>query len=218
MTWIWNLVVSPVGKKLLMALTGWGLLAFVAGHLAGNLLVFKGSNAYNTYAAALAGAPFLVPVELALLGVLVVHMVVGVILTLENRSARPEPYLVVAGKGGRGIANNNMLLTGLVSLAFIIVHVATFKYGQLGVDAQSRTDFFGKVVQVFGTLNFLTYIFAVCVVALHVSHGLGSSFRTIGVHHPRYTPGIEWLSIGFAVVVAFGFGSIPFWAHFIKGG
>jgi succinate dehydrogenase / fumarate reductase cytochrome b subunit len=56
----------------------------------------------------------------------------------------------------------------------------------------------------------IIYIVGVLVVAFHVQHGLWSAFQTLGANHPKYMPFIEKASTVFAIIVAIGFGSLPF--------
>ena len=61
------------------------------------------------------------------------------------------------------------------------------------------------------------YVFAVCVLGLHVSHGVQSSFRSLGLVHSKYTPLVEKLGTLFAVIVAVGYASLPVYAYFFLG-
>src|SRR5262249_50604484 len=92
-----NLLIRPVqsslGKKYVMALTGLALVSFVLAHLAGNLLVFLGPDAFNTYAAALKSKPLLLwTARIILLVIFLVHVYLGLVLTKQNTDARPIGY------------------------------------------------------------------------------------------------------------------------------
>ncbi|MFC1707656.1 succinate dehydrogenase cytochrome b subunit [Planctomycetota bacterium] len=212
------LVKSSVGKKAIMSLTGLCLFLFVAGHLAGNLLMYLGPEQYNRYAHALASNPFIVPVELVLLTIFLVHVTFALLLTVENRSARPTSYVVYRGKGGSTLASRNMFISGTIILTFLALHVAMFKYGAKPppwpLEAHGSTvnviDFQTVVISAFGSpLYVLWYAFCVCVVGLHVSHGFGSLFRSLGLTHPLYTLWLDRLGVALAVAFAVGFSSIP---------
>src|SRR5262245_49579551 len=119
-----NMLVRPVrsslGSKYWMALTGLVLTGFVLGHMAGNLLVFAGPDALNSYAHALKSRPaFLWTVRLILLAVFVLHVVIGIRLTLQNQAARPVGYAYEETMQASW-ASRHMLLTGLVLFAFIV--------------------------------------------------------------------------------------------------
>src|SRR5438876_345207 len=87
MTWVWKLVDSSLGKKFLMGLTGFALMGFLVTQLVGYLHVFLGPEAYNGYAAALEHNPLLLPAELGLLLMFVIHIVVAIRLTYGNYRA-----------------------------------------------------------------------------------------------------------------------------------
>src|ERR1035438_6848293 len=91
-----NLLGSTIGKKLLMAATGLVLIAFVTGHLVGNLQVFENPDRINGYAHFLQSlGPALWAVRVFLLACAAIHIWAGTVLALEDRKARgDEPYAV----------------------------------------------------------------------------------------------------------------------------
>jgi succinate dehydrogenase / fumarate reductase cytochrome b subunit len=120
---------SSLGSKYVMAITGLLLIGFVLAHMTGNLLVFLGPDAINSYAHALKDKPALLwTARLGLLVVFVVHVVLGIRLTMQNRAARPTPY-VYEDTLQASWASRHMLLTGLVLLAFVVYHLAHFTLG-----------------------------------------------------------------------------------------
>ncbi len=120
---------TSVGSKFLMSLTGLGLIAFVIVHMIGNLLVFAGRDALNSYAHMLKeNGELLWLARGGLLTIFVVHVILGIRLTLANRAARPVRYQRDATVQA-SLASRHMLLTGLVLLAFILYHLAHFTLG-----------------------------------------------------------------------------------------
>jgi succinate dehydrogenase / fumarate reductase cytochrome b subunit len=198
-----------VGKKLLMAVTGFLMLIFLAVHLVGNLSIYRGREAFVAYAEglhALGGVLVLAEVVLALC--LLIHVTIGTVLFFENRRARPVRYEVEKSGGGRTFSSITMPYTGLLILAFLVVHLATFSHHL--VDQTDRTVFL-IAREVFGNWGFFAfYLFSMVVVAFHIRHGLWSAFQTVGANHPKYMPFIEKLSLIFAIAVGVGFGSLPF--------
>ena len=85
---------SSLGKKLGMALTGLLLFGFLLGHLSGNLLLLKGDGgvAFNAYSESLVQHPLIIPVELILLGIFLLHVVLAISVARDNRRARPVGY------------------------------------------------------------------------------------------------------------------------------
>jgi succinate dehydrogenase / fumarate reductase cytochrome b subunit len=217
---------SSIGKKQLLALTGLGLAGFLIAHLAGNLLIFRGPEAFNEYSHALVSNPLIYAAEAALAGLFVVHIALALKLTRENRAARgPERYAMVRSRGRpsrRSFASQTMVYSGLLAFAFLVLHLMTFKYN---VDIAGLTvapiavrvhggvemrDLYARVIQVFHEPAYVGwYLFSMLVLGLHLSHGASSLFETLGLDHPRWTPAIRLGGRIFAWAIALGFASIP---------
>ncbi|MEJ2282628.1 MAG: succinate dehydrogenase cytochrome b subunit [Desulfobacterales bacterium] len=206
MNWLMQTLWSSIGKKLLMAFTGLSFCGFLAGHLAGNLTIYGGKSAFNSYAEHLhALGPLLTLAEWGLLVFALVHVSTGLILFYQNFTARTSRYVVNKRAGGRTIGSATMPYTGILLLAFIIFHLVNFHF----VD-KTNTTVYQIVTHTFeNPIYVVIYILAMIVVALHVSHGLWSAFQTIGANHAKYMPFIMALSIVFSLAVGFGFGIIP---------
>src|SRR5262245_39654676 len=122
-------VTSSLGSKYVMAITGLLLIGFVLGHMTGNLLIFAGPDAMHGYAAGIKSRPALLwGVRLGLLAVFVVHVLIGIRLTLANKAARPTPY-AYEDTLQASWASRHMMLTGLLLLAFVVYHLAHFTLG-----------------------------------------------------------------------------------------
>jgi succinate dehydrogenase / fumarate reductase cytochrome b subunit len=207
MSWLVQTVWRSIGKKQLVAVTGLGLCAFLAVHLAGNLLIYLGPTAFNDYAKHLEEFPLLLPIELALALVFGVHAAVALTVTVENRIARPVGYSVRRWEGGRTPGSATMWITGPLTLLFLIVHLINFRFA-----ARESQTLYDMVVALFGSAPYvLFYVASMLIAALHVSHGFQSAFRSLGLTHPRYQAGVVALGWAFAAVVAVGFSSIPVW-------
>lgn len=209
MNWVFRTLGTSVGKKQLMAVTGLLFLVFLVTHLLGNLSIYGGPAAFMQYALGLhALGKLLVIAEVGLLVALVIHVSTAVVLFFENRRARPVKYAVDKGGGGRTFSSQTMPYTGLLILGFVLVHLATFSHNF--VDQTSRNIFQIATEVLSQKVYFAIYVGAMVAVGLHVRHGLWSAFQTVGANHPKYMPFIQKLSIIFAVIVALGFGSLPF--------
>ena len=206
MNWITSMLGSSIGKKLMMAITGLGFCGFLAGHLAGNLTIYGGKDAFNGYAEHLhALGPLLTLAELGLLTFGLIHIITGLNLYVENLKARPVRYAVVKSAGGRTLGSSTMPYTGLILLAFIVFHLMNFSF----VD-KTNTTIFNLVSEAFSNPGYVAvYIIAMIAAAIHVSHGLWSAFQTIGANHPKYMPIIQGFGTIFAVVIGVGFGFLP---------
>ena len=116
MTWLVSTLLSSIGKKLMMAITGLCFCGFLAGHLAGNLTIYLGKDAFNSYAENLHSlGPIITLVELGLLFLAIVHILTGTTLFYQNFIARPVRYSVNKWAGGRTIGSATMPYTGSVS-------------------------------------------------------------------------------------------------------
>jgi len=206
MNWITGTLGSSIGKKLMMAVTGLGFCGFLATHLAGNLTIYGGEDAFNSYAAHLHSlGPLVTVFELGLLTFALVHVITGLTLFLGNLKARPTRYAVNKSAGGRTLGSATMPYTGIILLAFVIFHLMNFHF----VD-KTNTTIFNIVSGAFSKPGYVAiYIAAMVVAAIHVSHGFWSAFQTIGANHPKYMPAIRTLGILFAVIVGIGFGFLP---------
>jgi succinate dehydrogenase / fumarate reductase cytochrome b subunit len=212
MNWLTNSLKSSIGKKLLMAITGFGFLLFLFGHLAGNLTIYGGKGAFNSYAEHLhALGPLLTAAEVGLILFALIHVFTGIVLFIQNLRSRPQRYMVNKCAGGRTIGSQTMPYTGILILFFVVFHLTNFSF----VD-KTNTTIYQIVSSAFSDpVYVLLYIAAMIVVALHVSHGFWSSFQTVGANHPKYMPFIMSASIAIAVLVGLGFGFIPVYISLI---
>jgi len=206
MNWYLFILGSSVGKKLLMAVTGLGMIGFLAVHLLGNFMAFAVAEAFNGYAAKLHSLqPYLsvFNIGLAILGL--VHIIVGIILFIENLKARPTRYEVFRNPGGRTIGSNTMPYTGVLIFIFIIFHLLKFTF----VD-KSVTPIYQQMAATFtNPLWVLFYVASMVIVALHISHGSWSLVQTFGLNHPCHMPLIMKLGLVVTWVFGIGFGVLP---------
>jgi succinate dehydrogenase / fumarate reductase cytochrome b subunit len=206
MDWLIQTLRSSVGKKLMMALTGIAFLLFLCAHLLGNLTIYGGRDAFNTYAERLHALGTLLTVfNLGLILFALIHISTGLVLFIQNLRARPARYLMDRPAGGRTWSSKTMPYTGILILCFVIFHLINFTF----VD-KSNTTIHDIVSSAFANPLYVgLYIIAVIFVGLHVRHGLWSAFQTIGANHPRYMPAIMIGSVVFALIVGVGFGVLP---------
>ena len=206
MNWLKQTLWSSIGKKLMMAITGLSFCAFLLGHLAGNLTIYAGQEAFNSYAAHLHSlGPLITAAELGLLVCAVIHIVTGLTLFYQNTTARGGRYAVNKKGGGRTIGSATMPYSGVLLLVFVVVHLINFHF----VD-KSNTTIFQIVSEKFANpLWAFIYVAAMIVAAVHVSHGFWSAFQTIGANHPKYMPAVMVFSVLFSLAIGVGFGLLP---------
>jgi succinate dehydrogenase cytochrome b subunit len=226
---------SSLGAKYVMALTGVGLIGFVVAHMLGNLLIYLGPDALNSYAQALKDRPALLwTARLGLLAIFLIHLALGIRLTLQNQRARDVPY-VYEDTVQASWASRHMLLTGLVLLAFIVFHLAHFTFGIVKTYTTTsgervsyldlhdpkdparhdsgespRHDVYRMVVLGFRTPWItITYLVAQFFLWLHLWHGASSWFQSLGLNHPAYNPLINAFGPVLSTAVLVGNCSIP---------
>lgn len=205
---------SSIGKKIVVAVTGLFLVLFLAGHLAGNMLIFQSSDAFNHYAhflhTMIHGWGIWV-FRIMMLGAVVLHVLATIQLTCANRAARPEGYkaegTMVASRSSR-----MMIWSGITVLAFIIFHILHYT---VRVDAglANLADFHQNwAMTILGFQNIFAVIFYIIGMALlcsHLSHGVASIFQTLGLRSRKTQGLIATGSKIYALVIFIGFVSIP---------
>ena len=208
---------SSIGKKLIVAVTGAMLLLFVLGHMLGNLLVYQGEDAINSYAAWLKGAAHgwgVWAARFGLLGAFVVHIVATIHLTVQNREARSDRYAHESTVQAP-LASRIMIISGTIILCFVIYHLMHFTLGVANDylsyhDSQGRHDVHRMVIEGFSWWPAsLFYIFSVALLCHHLSHGFSSVFQTLGLRTERSWPAITLLGKAYAAVILIGNCSIP---------
>jgi succinate dehydrogenase / fumarate reductase cytochrome b subunit len=227
-------LMSTLSLKIVMALTGLGGALFVLVHMAGNLQMFLGRDAYNEYAAFMQGLGALKWLARGgLVAILVAHVGAAVMLVQRNQRARPDRYAELRPRR-TNLAALYMAELGVVLLFFIIYHIAHFTLGvvhsdfggenyaalQQATEAGSRRDLYAHVVMSFQQpLIASTYIIASIALAMHLSHGATSMFNSIGLGIGRWKVPFEVVGPAFGVIVGLGNISMPLavWAGFIGG-
>ena len=120
------LLKSSIVKKYWMALTGLFLCLFLAGHLAGNLqLIFGTSLQFNEYALFMTTNPAVKLLSYLTYISIIFHAIDGIMLTIQNKKARPVGYAKTDGSSS-SFASRNMAVLGTVILVFIATHMVNF--------------------------------------------------------------------------------------------
>ncbi len=210
---MWN---STIGLKLVVALSGAGLLLFVIGHMVGNLQVFLGAEVFNAYGEKLRMFPALLWVVRAGVALLaIVHIVSTVRLTLLNNAARPIEYSKKRSIKA-SFSSRTMVISGLMLLAFVVYHLAHYTWKitnpqyQNMLDAHGKPDIYAMVVAGFGNpVISIAYIAAMILLGFHLSHGIASIFQTAGLATTRTLPKYERAALIITVLLLAGYISIP---------
>ncbi len=204
----WN---STNGKKAVMAVTGAILFGFVIGHLAGNLQIFEGREKINAYGRFLHSiSELLWPVRIVLLVSVALHITATVQLALLKKRARPVGYSRKQAISS-SYASRTMYWSGPIVLAFIVFHLMQFTLGYIHPNAvYIQDDIFHNVVSGFRVWWVSAwYILAMCLLGMHLRHGIWSMFQSLGLNHPRHTPILKSAALFIALAIVLGFISIP---------
>lgn len=214
---------STIGQKQLVAVTGIGLSLFVLSHMIGNMLILVGPRAYNEYSHALISNPLIYLAEAGLVGAFVLHLLIALRLAWNNFRARDTRYAVLShGDKGTSMIMRTLWMQGLLIFVFLILHLATFKYGAMYTVDYGQgeiRDLHKLILEVFKQPGYLVwYLVALVVLGFHLSHGVGSSLQSLGLHHPKYQKKFRCLSVAYALIVAGGFIVQPLYVYFIHQG
>jgi len=213
---------SSIGKKLVVALTGAFLVIFLAGHLAGNMLVYAGPDAFNEYAYLLHnmlhGAGVWI-FRAIFLGAVVLHIAATISLTRQNRAARKQYEHKATIQASR--SSRIMILSGLTIIVFIVYHILHFTarvgneynnpelYTYL-LDGKEVHNAWKMVIDGFSVWYVaLFYVLAMVLLASHLTHGIQSIFQTLGWRSKKSAGLIDMFAKGYTAVIFLGFISIP---------
>jgi succinate dehydrogenase / fumarate reductase cytochrome b subunit len=206
---------DSIGRKVVMAVTGLLMVLFVIGHLLGNLSIFAGPNGINSYAQHLHELAPLVWGTRIVMGVSVVlHVILALVITTENWAAKPTKYAVKRSLRAT-FAGKTMIWTGIIIAVFVGYHLLQFTFRvtpglTLGQDLEGRFDVFTMVANSFVVpLIAIVYVVAMVALFLHLSHGIQSTFQTIGVANAKLLPRFGRLGNWASVIFLVGFGAIP---------
>lgn len=210
------MAISSIGKKIVMAVTGQGMIIFIIVHMLGNAAIYFGD--LNGYAVKLHSLTLLLwTIRIVMLTLFVLHVFFGIVLTLENRKAKPDGYAVKTYLKA-SFASRTMIWTGSVIGAFILLHLLHFTFqiidpmhaaGQ-NADALGRPDVTGMVLSAFRSFVLsLIYVVAIGSLFLHLTHGIQSSFQTLGLNNEQTLPSVTKAGTVAAIVLFIGYIAIP---------
>jgi succinate dehydrogenase / fumarate reductase, cytochrome b subunit len=218
-------ILSTIGKKQMMAITGLAWCGFVTAHMLGNLLYLVSAEAYNAYGHSITSGNLYYAIEAGLAATLLGHMFFALLVVLGNRAARPVGYAVSPqgkSKTSATMASRTMAYSGALVLVFIVLHLITFRFGTYyegtahGVPVR---DLSRLMHEVFSSPGYVAwYVIALAVLAGHLSHALWSSLQTLGFIPGGKEATIRQLSYAFGIFVSLGFALNPLYIFFFQRG
>ncbi len=212
---------SSLTKKYIMGLTGLVWMGFILTHMAANMLILVSSDLYNWYGHAIVSNKLvLYGAESVLTLCLIVHVVTAIGLTIQNRKSRTSRYAMTPnGEKGPSVASKTMALQGSIVLAFIILHLITFKYGteyNTVVNGVPMRDLHKLVLEVFQQPGYVVwYVVSLVLLMFHLSHGAHSIFQSFGILERKMQKSLKKFAWLYAVVVVGGFLSQPLYVFLI---
>lgn len=212
---------SSIGRKSVVAVSGIFLFLFVVAHMLGNLQIFLGPEALNSYAEHLKSLPFLLwPARIFLLLTLIIHMGVSISLAIDNRKARPVGYAYKKTVQA-STASLTMVVSGMIVFLFIVYHLLHFTFGATHpqffelVDPQGRQDVYSMVILSFREVWVsVSYVIAMAVLCVHLSHGFQSFFQSLGFNNEKNKRCLRKAAVMISTLIFIGNASVPLAAFF----
>ncbi len=204
---------TTVGKKAIMAITGFIMVGFVIAHMLGNLQVFAANpaeklTAYALMLRSLGGALWVA--RLVLLASVGLHVWAAISLVRQNAGARQSRYHVKQDLV-TSYAAKTMKYGGLVVLFFILYHLAHLTLHLTGPqDGIAEFAVFERMKAGFSVpwISAL-YIAGNIALSMHLFHGVWSMLQSLGLNHVKYNALRKQAAAAIAIIVAVGNISIP---------
>ncbi len=209
------LLYSSVTKKVLMALAGLFLVTFLSVHLGINLMLLKndGGRAFTEAATFMGTNPVIKVFEIVLFGGFLLHIIFGLMVSVQNKAARPAPY-ACSNSSDTSLFSKYMFHTGIILFIFLVLHFFDFYFIKVGLVAPPQGiaihDFYQRSLLLFSTPWYsLLYIVSFIVLGIHLNHAIQSAFQTLGWNHSKYMDAVKVTGSTFSVAIAVGFSLVP---------
>ncbi len=198
---------SSIARKVAMALSAFFLMFFLLIHVSVNLVSVFSEDAFNTASHFMGTNPLIqyAMQPVLILGV-VFHFVMGFVLELKNRSARVVKYAKNNGAANSTWMSRNMIISGALILAFIVLHFLDFWFPEINhkyieVLPEDPSRYYGELVHKFeNPIRVGAYVVAFIFLALHLLHGFQSAFQSMGCNN-KYTKCVKNLGKGYALLI-----------------
>lgn len=216
---------SPVGRKVVMALTGIFLILFLLVHVGLNARIFAdwtdpadNGEMFNKAAHFMGSTIVTRILEIVLFVGFIIHIIQGYVIEAKNRKQRGQGYKVDLGNRGSTWMSRSMALLGTIIFLFLVVHISKFWWSsrithdmdQVTYNGVEMHNVFLRMYDVFqNPLIVLLYLVGVAALGFHLWHGFHSSFRSMGVHNKKYIGLLKALGYGFTILVCVGFALMP---------
>jgi len=215
-----GLTKSSIARKVVMALSGLFLVFFLGQHFVINVTSVIAPDTFNSWSHFMGynGLVQFILQPILIAGV-IVHFVMGIVLELQNNKARTIKYKKFSGSANASWMSRNMIITGLVVLAFLGLHFYDFwihemDYKYISGNPEDPTRYLEETIHKFEPIwRTLLYVISFVLLALHLWHGFASSFQSMGVNN-KYSAAIQTFTKIYAIVIPLGFIFIALYHHF----
>ena len=208
-----NFLTSSIGKKYLMGFTGLFLIFFLVIHVCINACIYfnDGGVTFNMIASFMAHNIIIRVIEVGLFLGIILHVIQALILTMQNRKARPEQYAVQNSAVSSTWYSRSMGLLGTLLLIFLIVHLANFWIPTKVAVFKGEEHNSFELLKILFSLWYVVvlYLFGLVSLLYHLLHGFQSAFQTFGLMNKKYTPCIKSFGFWYSVIITLIFASMP---------
>jgi succinate dehydrogenase / fumarate reductase cytochrome b subunit len=202
-----------------MSLTGIFLISFLVVHVGINACIWAndGGQMFNIASHFMATTIVIRIVEVGLFAGLLLHIIQGLIVEIQNRSHRRIGYAETMGNKGSKWYSRSMGLLGTLLLFFLVMHLSHFwvpsrftELPTIDINGKEVANQYAELVRVFQSPLIVTlYVLGCISLMYHLLHGFQSAFRTLGVPNGKYISIIKVVGFGFAVIVSLAFAMMP---------
>ena len=208
---------SSIVRKFIMALSGLFLIVFLITHLVINSLTLASSkDLFNEAAHFMATNPIIYAMQYVLALGFVIHIGMGIKLTIQNKRARSQEYVYNKMSKNTDLSSRSMIVSGGLVIVFLALHLRDYFYQMKFVGLPEGTTDYDLVVNLFTNPYYTAvYVIAFIVLGVHLNHGFKSAFQSMGANHKKYNPLIKIVSTAYSIVIALGFSTIAIF-HFIN--
>ena len=208
---------SSIVRKFIMALSGLFLIIFLITHLVINSLTLSSSkDLFNEAAHFMATNPIIYAMQYVLALGFIIHIGMGIKLTIQNKRARSQEYVYNKMSKNTGLSSRSMIVSGGLVIVFLALHLRDYFYQMKFVGLPEGTTDYDLVVNLFTNPYYTAvYVIAFIVLGIHLNHGFKSAFQSMGANHKKYNPLIKIVSTAYSIVIALGFSAIAIF-HFIN--
>lgn len=202
---------SSIGRKYAMAFSALFLMIFLLQHLIINITAIFSADAFNSLSHFMGTSPIVQFIaQPILIFAVVFHFIMGLYLEVKNRNSRPVKYAKYNGNANSSWMSRNMAITGLVILAFLALHFIDFwlpeiNYKYIAMNEADPNRYYPELLHKFANpIRVGAYIIAFILLALHLLHGFGSAFQSMGQNN-KYIDGLKKFGVIYSIVIPLGF-------------